>query len=132
MPRRGSKRVAGLSRNDAKRRRDAVRSRREQETEDERTERLEDLRGRMQNRRNEETQQERTERLEDLQERTQNRRNEETEDESTEGLAEQRARDTTRLNARLARRNRSADVGEMTKVCPQCRAYHFFGVTGNF
>lgn len=98
----------------------------------ERTQRLEDLWERAQDRRNEGTQQERSECLEDFRERTQDRRNEETGDESTRRLAEQRAKDTTRWNAWLARRNLSADVGEMSKVYPQYRAYHFSGETGNF
>ncbi|XP_032892394.1 RNA-binding protein 25-like [Amblyraja radiata] len=83
-------------------------------------------------RRAQEKQQERTQRLRDQRERQRERRAQETGDERTERLDEQRDRDIRQRNARLTRRNLSADVGEMTSVYPQCRAYHFSRETTNF
>lgn len=58
------------------------------------------------------------------------KRIDETGDERTRRLNEQR--DARQQNARLTQTNLSADVGEMTNVCPHCWAYHFSGETANF
>ncbi|XP_032890856.1 zinc finger CCCH domain-containing protein 13-like isoform X3 [Amblyraja radiata] len=112
--------------------RERQRERRAEETQEERTQRLRDQRERQQKRRAQETRKETTQRVEEHRERIQRRRDEETGDEKTRRLDEQRDRDTRQRNARLTKRNLSADVGEMTNVCPQCRAYRFSGGTTNF
>lgn len=66
--------------------------------------------------REQETQQETTQRLVEPRERI--KRIDETGDERTRRLNEQR--DTRQQNARLTQTNLSADVGEMTNVCPHC------------
>ncbi|XP_078251661.1 uncharacterized protein LOC144591268 isoform X1 [Rhinoraja longicauda] len=104
---------------------------RSEETRQVRNERLRDNQKRIQHRREQEMQQEMTESVEDQLESTQNKRRQEMGDERTRRVAEERAR-KRRRNVQIARRNLSADVGEMTKICPQCRAYRFSGETANF